>query len=77
MPFGEMTKWGAGTNSHGFTGKEFDNEMSLNYFCRRYYDPEIGRFMEIDPHDSPGYSRYAYCGNNPLTALDPTGEAFR
>ncbi|GAH93040.1 unnamed protein product, partial [marine sediment metagenome] len=45
-PFGEMTA-GSG-NTHGFTGKEFDSEMGLNYFCQRYYDPEIGRFMTLD-----------------------------
>jgi hypothetical protein len=36
MPFGEMT--GDGGNEHSFTGKEFDTELGLNYFCQRYYD---------------------------------------
>ena len=74
-PFGEMTTAGSG-NSHGFTGKELD-ESNLNYFCQRYYDPEIGRFMTLDPQDSPTASPYAYCGNNPLIFVDPTGEAMR
>jgi RHS repeat-associated protein len=75
-PFGEMS--GNGGNVHGFTGKEFDSEMGLNYFCQRYYDPEIGRFMELDPFN--GYAkipqslnRYAYCMNNPLKYVDPSG----
>ena len=50
--------------------KKFDSEMGLNYFCQRYYDPEIGRFMELDPQDSPALSPYAYCANNPLIATD-------
>lgn len=77
-PFGEMTKWGFGDNTHGFTGKEWDSEMGLNYFCQRYYDPEIGRFMTLDP--LAGYverpqsqNRYAYCMNNPLKYIDPLG----
>jgi RHS repeat-associated protein len=45
-PFGEMI---TGTGDvHGFTGKELDNEMGLNYFCQRYYDSQIGRFITLD-----------------------------
>jgi len=46
-PFGEMIT-GSG-NVHGFTGKELDSETGLNYFCQRYYDSQIGRFMTLDP----------------------------
>jgi RHS repeat-associated protein len=67
------TEQGGGVNTHGFTGKELDTEMGLNYFCLRYYDPQIGRFMTLDPVDQKGASPYAYCFNNPLTSLDPTG----
>jgi len=75
-PFGEMI---TGTGDvHGFTGKELDNEMGLNYFCLRYYDPQIGRFMTLDPFG--GYvelpqtqMRYGYCINNPLKYIDPLG----
>ncbi len=77
-PFGEMTPTGNGANTHGFTGKEFDSEMGLNYFCLRYYDPQIGRFMTLDPFG--GYvelpqsqNRYAYVMNNPLKYIDPLG----
>jgi RHS repeat-associated protein len=71
-PFGEMT--GDGGNEHSFTGKEWDTEMSLNYFCQRYYDPDIGRFMEMDPALDPAVSSYIYCNNNPPIYTDPTGE---
>lgn len=41
----------------------------------RYYDAGIGRFLVPDPHaDSyPSLTPYHYCGNNPLTFIDPTG----
>jgi len=70
-PFGEMFQIiNSSNNTHTFTGKEHIPEMSLNYFCQRYYDPEIGRFMELDPQNSPASSPYAYCANNPLIATD-------
>ncbi|MEO0124249.1 MAG: RHS repeat-associated core domain-containing protein [candidate division WOR-3 bacterium] len=47
QPFGEMLA-GSG-NVHGFTGKELDAETGLNYFCLRYYDSQIGRFITLDP----------------------------
>jgi RHS repeat-associated protein len=70
-PFGEMTAESG--NTHGFTGKEYDSEMGLNYFCQRYYDPQIGRFMTRDLIQQPVYSTYAYCVNNPLKYIDPLG----
>ncbi len=76
QPFGEMIT-GSG-NVHGFTGKELDAEMGLNYFCQRLYDSQIGRFMTLDPFG--GYielpqtqMRYGYCMNNPLKYIDPLG----
>jgi RHS repeat-associated protein len=69
--FGEMV--GDGGNEHSFTGKEWDTEIGLNYFCQRYYDADIGRFMEMDPILNPSVSSYAYCNNNPLIHTDPTG----
>ncbi|MCK4251597.1 RHS repeat-associated core domain-containing protein [candidate division WOR-3 bacterium] len=79
-PFGEMTA--GSNNTHGFTGKEFDSEMGLNYFCQRYYDPEIGRFVTLDPFG--GYielpqtqNRYAYCMGNPLKYIDSLGLVYQ
>jgi RHS repeat-associated protein len=77
-PFGETNTSGKADNTHDFTGKEYDSEMGLNYFCQRYYDPQIGRFITLDPFG--GYTevpqtqnRYVYCMNNPLKYIDPLG----
>jgi RHS repeat-associated protein len=76
-PFGEMFQTQGSGNTHTFTGKEWDAEMDLNYFCQRYYDPEIGRFMARDPIRRSASSPYAYCANNPLKFIDPTGAAMQ
>ena len=56
-------------NPYMFTGRRFDIETGLYYYRARYYNPHIGRFMQTDP---VGYG-YGYCGNNPLSMVDPSG----
>jgi RHS repeat-associated protein len=66
--------------SYGFTNREYDEESGLMYYRARFYMPEIGRFMQEDPH--PGRlefprthdSKYIYTLNNPLKYRDPFGE---
>ena len=60
----------------------YDEEINLYYLHTRYYDPEIGRFMTIDDiqyisaDTINGLNLYAYCANNPVMRLDPTGNSF-
>ncbi len=42
------------------------------YYDARYYDPDLGRFLQPDPM-LDGMNRYTYCGNNPIRYSDPTG----
>jgi RHS repeat-associated protein len=60
-----------------FGGKELDimNGLNLYDFVWRGYDPATGRFGQIDPLATKYYSisPYAYCNNNPLKYIDPTG----
>jgi hypothetical protein len=47
----------------------------------RYYDPELGRFIQPDSviqdlSNPQSYNRYAYCVNNPLRYNDPTGHDY-
>ncbi|WP_028582814.1 RHS repeat-associated core domain-containing protein [Desulfogranum japonicum] len=61
------------TPGFGFTGGEPDN-TGLIYFQARYYDPSIGRFTQRDPIGlAGGINTYAYVGNNPGNAVDPSG----
>ena len=46
----------------------------------RYYDPELGRFIQPDTvipdlSNPQSYNRYSYCVNDPLTLNDPNGKA--
>jgi RHS repeat-associated protein len=49
-----------------------DVESGLMLLGHRYYDCATGRFISQDP-DQDGWNWYAYCGNNPLGGVDPTG----
>ncbi len=42
----------------------------------RWYDPELGRFIEQDPiGEAGGLNLYAYVGSSPTLWVDPTGLA--
>ncbi len=57
-----------------FTGREYDKETGLYYYRARYYNPQIGRFLQTDPLGyGPGMNLYRYCSNNPMLLLDPLG----
>ena len=59
----------------------YDTETGLYYLNSRYYDPEIGRFINIDEITVldvtnialNGINLYAYCLNNPVNEVDESG----
>jgi RHS repeat-associated protein len=64
--------------TRGYTGHEQIDAACLINANARIYDPAIGRFMTADSivpdaFDAQSYNRYAYVGNRPLSATDPTG----
>ncbi len=62
-----------GSHKNRFTGKPIDS-TGLYYYGARFYDPEIGRFISVDPIRD-GLNWYVYASNNPLRYVDPTGLA--
>ena len=52
--------------------------LNLYDYGARYYDPASCRFTTMDPMAEMYYSisPYAYCANNPLNAVDPSGMAI-
>ena len=66
-------------NPFRYRGYYFDNETGFYYLNSRYYDPAIGRFINADGYVSTGQgvlgnNMFAYCGNNPVNRVDPTGQ---
>ena len=60
------------TNPYRYCAEYFDIESGTIYLRARYYNPEYGRFTQLDPARD-GLNWYAYCGNNPIAFVDPWG----
>jgi RHS repeat-associated protein len=66
---------GASPSRLKYAGRE-DDGTGLYYYRARYYDPVIGRFISEDPlgFAAGDVNFYAYVGNNPVNANDPSGK---
>ena len=62
--------------SIGYCGGIYDATLGMVQFVDRWYDPNTARFLSPDPTGFAGglSNLYCYCGNNPLTQTDPTGD---
>lgn len=74
---GQSAAQGAGSTARKFGaqwGYRSDVPGGLQLMGARYYDPEVGRFLSADPIGfAGGLNAYAYCDNDPVNAVDPTG----
>ena len=70
----------AEVNPLRYRGYYYDSETGFYYLQSRYYDPEIGRFINADSYastDATGLlsaNMFAYCENDPVNKSDPSGE---
>ncbi len=65
-------------NPFRYRGYYYDGETDLYYLQSRYYDAEVGRFINADGvvganGGLQGYNMFAYCNNNPVAFSDPSG----
>ena len=80
-PYGDTnSESGSVTNERGFTGHIRDTGSGLIYMGARYYDPDVALFVSADtmvpdPFNPQALNRYAYCYNDPVSNVDPSGHA--
>ena len=83
-PYGNLVSSEPAANSIGainpirYRGYYYDTDSQLYYLQSRYYDPELGRFLNADAFASTGQgiigtNMFAYCGNDPVNFNDPSG----
>ena len=79
---GSMASTIGAQNPYRYRAYRYDTELEMYYLNSRYYDPEIGRWINADgAYDTNqgvlGYNMYAYCLNNPVNMYDPDGRCSR
>jgi RHS repeat-associated protein len=80
-PFGQVVAETTPTEATAqlFTGQRLEATSGLYDFRARWYDPEAGRFLSVDPvvqsaSDPQTVNGYGYVRNNPVNLTDPTGK---
>ena len=65
-------------NPFMYKGYFYDREIKMYYLKSRYYDPDLGRFINADAEvgsvgETMGMNLYAYCKCNPISFSDENG----
>ncbi|MBQ3068371.1 MAG: RHS repeat-associated core domain-containing protein, partial [Clostridia bacterium] len=68
-------------NPFRYRGYIYDEETGWYYCQSRYYDPNVGRWLNADKYTSTGQgiignNMFVYCGNNPVSRIDYTGSSW-
>lgn len=85
LPFGTaLNAESSGSTNRRFTTYDRSLNTGLDYALNRHYDPQQGRFTQVDPigmgdataENPQSFNLYAYCGNDPINYSDPSGLGF-
>ena len=76
-PFGNiLTMSGplASANTYRFSSKEWNDNAGLYYYGRRFYDPNLQRWLNRDPIlERGGVNLYEFVANSPMRYVDAMG----
>jgi RHS repeat-associated protein len=79
LPYGGLySSSGTGNKAGiGYAGQSMD-PTGFVYMRARYYDPQLHRFLSMDPVDvdansALNFNRYSYAANSPYAKYDPSG----
>jgi len=66
-------------NPYRYAGYRYDEDTKLYYLMARYYNPDTGVFLSLDPvrgdtMNPLSMNGYSYANNNPVMNVDPDGE---
>ena len=83
-PYGQIqqtTGSMAQINPLRYRGYYYDSDTEFYYLQSRYYDAAICRFINADAYtvssrEFTGYNMFAYCGNNPASRTDSSGDSW-
>jgi RHS repeat-associated protein len=79
--FGNRVSSDKTTDPHSYFGGQWDyygdSQTGLELLGSPFYDPQTGRFITRDPIGAVGGANlYAYTGDNPMNAIDPSGTSI-
>ncbi|MFZ1084498.1 MAG: RHS repeat-associated core domain-containing protein [Terracidiphilus sp.] len=74
-----FTKSGTTPNNYLYRGEQFDSDLGLYYLRARYYNPNTGRFISVDPlngdpTDPISFQKYLYANGDPVDFDDASGK---
>ncbi len=69
-------------NPYRYAGYRYDEDTKLYYLMARYYNPDTGVFLSLDPMRGDTMNPltlngYNYANNNPIINIDPYGEYWK
>jgi RHS repeat-associated protein len=74
-PYGQLTSQTGSTDTPLRWAGQYQDASTGSYYLRaRYYDPRTGQFLTRDPLVAISGAAYAYGGDDPLNATDPSGD---
>ncbi|MBV9791806.1 MAG: hypothetical protein JOZ51_26690, partial [Chloroflexi bacterium] len=71
---------GTTSNAYRFAGEQWDSTTGLTYLRARYYEPNQGRFLTLDPYagrvaEPLTLHKYMYAHADPVNNIDPSGQS--